>query len=180
MVHRLRAWLLGKQFETQPKAWPWMPGAAAWVGPTSVAILALDKAQGRMSSPAMQMRVREGKEFLLSRMCREGGWNHGSSYTLGVDAAAYPETTGIALAALRGIKNDHVERSLRAAGEFLRECRSADALNWLRLGMLAHNRMPAGYAPPADIARRTLIEHSLDLLVAQVQKGRPVFWGSPS
>ena len=178
MLHRLRSWLLGSRFPgEQSEAWPWMPGTAAWVGPTCVAILALEKAQRRIPSPEILRRVQQGREFLLSRTCREGGWNHGSSFVLGVDASPYPETTGIALAALHGMGCDKVERSLLIAGDFLKDCRSADAANWLRLGLLAHNRLPAGYTPRADIARRTLLEESLDLLVAQVQAGRAVFWG---
>jgi hypothetical protein len=177
-VHRLRSWLLGNRLQKrESEAWPWMPGTAAWVGPTCVSILALEKARRRIASPEIPRRVQEGREFLLSRMCREGGWNHGSSYVLGVDASPYPETTGIALAAMRGVQSEKVEQSIRTAGAFLKDCRSADALNWLRLGLLAHNRLPAGYTPPAEITRRTLLEASLDLLIAQVQKGQALFWG---
>ena len=176
-IHRLRSWLLGfPAGNRESQAWPWMPGTAAWVGPTCVSILALEKAQKRMPSVGILRRVKEGREFLLSRMCREGGWNHGSSYVLGVDALPYPETTGIALAAMRGMQCDKVEQSLRIADGFLKDCRSADALKWLRLGLLAHDRLPAGYTQP-EIARRTLIESAVALLVAQAEKGNSVFWG---
>jgi len=178
VFHRLRAWMVGSQLpKKESEAWPWMPGTAAWVGPTCVAILALEKAKRRTPSPEVFRRVREGREFLLSRSCRNGGWNHGSSFVLGVDATAYPETTGMALTALHGMQCDKVEQSLRMAADFLKECRSADALNWLRLGLLAHNRLPADYIPPADLVRRTLVEASLDLLVGQVKKGQTHFWG---
>jgi hypothetical protein len=56
-------------------------------------------------------------------------------------------------------------------------CRSADALNWLRLGLLAHGQLPAGYCPPTQVAYRTLPETSLDLLVTEAEKGGDPFWG---
>src|SRR5207248_6468586 len=38
---RLRQWLLGNSPpRPEPVAWPWVPGTAAWVGPTSISILA--------------------------------------------------------------------------------------------------------------------------------------------
>ena len=62
------------------------------------------------------------------------------------------------------------------AGGFLGECRSADGLNWLRLGLLAHGRLPEGYRPPAGVACRTLTETSLDMILAAgSHKGAAVF-----
>jgi hypothetical protein len=58
------------------------------------------------------------------------------------------------------------------ARQFLAECRSADALNWLRLGLMAHGRMPPGYCAPA-VTRRTTPETALGLLVA-AEKGNPL------
>ena len=63
------------------------------------------------------------------------------------------------------------------ADRFLSECRSADALNWLRIGLMAHGRLPDDYCPPAQLACRTLPETSLDMLVAGTQKGTDFFWG---
>jgi hypothetical protein len=60
------------------------------------------------------------------------------------------------------------------ARRFLAECRSADALNWLRLGLLAHGPLPAGYCHPVAIANRTLPDMSLGLLVT-AEKGRNFF-----
>jgi hypothetical protein len=44
-------------------------------------------------------------------------------------------------------------------------------LNWLRIGLLAHGRLPDGYCRPPQLACRTLSETSLDLLLARAQKG---------
>lgn len=169
-IYRLRQWLRGVDLppEQHYLGWPWMPGAAAWVGPTSIAILALEKANDGAA------RVREGREFLLARMCQEGGWNHGSARALGYDGSAYPETTGMALAALRGERSDKIDRAIQTASRFLAESRSADAANWLRLGMLAHHRPATG----ADVPPRTLQEASLRILVSAAERGSSVFWGA--
>ena len=177
LTYRLREWLLGnpRPPEEEFAGWPWIPDTAAWVGPTSVAILALDKEYRRRPSPAIRERIDSGRRFLLARMCREGGWNHGSARALGYESGPYPETTGMALAALRGVRSSGTERSLAVARRFLGECRSADALNWLRLGLLAHGQLPAGYCHPVGIENRTLPDASLGLLAAEAEKGRDFF-----
>jgi hypothetical protein len=176
--YRFRQWLLGNS--TQPESefpgWPWNPGAAAWVGPTSLAILALSKEHRRKASDKIRARIHQGRTFLLRRMCLEGGWNHGSVRALGYESHPYPETTGMGLAALRGIDDRGVPQTIGVAQRFLGDCHSADACNWLRLGLLAHGQLPAGYCPPARIAYRTLMEISLDLIAAEAQKGRDCFW----
>jgi len=177
--YRLRQWLLGNPQlpENDFPGWPWLPGAAAWVGPTSLAILALDREYRREPSAELKKRIDQGRRFLLRRMCLEGGWNHGSVRALGYESRPYPETTGMALAALRGNGGPQAPRAIDAARRFLRECRSADACNWLRLGLLAHGELPTGYVPPADLAYRTLPEISLNVLAVEAQKGRCCFWG---
>jgi len=177
-LYRLREWLLGNAMgpEVRSPGWPWIPGSAAWVGPTSLAMLALTKENRERPSVAAAVRIEEGRQFLINRMCHGGGWNHGSVRALGYEADPYPETTGMALAALRGCGGRHVERSVAVARRFLGECRSADAVNWLRLGLHAQEGLPAGYCPPAGIACRTIPEASLELLVAGTEQGQNVFW----
>ena len=172
-TYRLREWLLGNPRlpEQEFPGWPWIPDAAAWVGPTSLAVLALEKEYRRRPLPAIRDRIDSGRRFLQARMCREGGWNHGSVRALGYESLPYPETTGMALAALRGVQSPATERSLPVARRFLGECRSADALNWLRLGLLAHGQLPAGYCHPVAVEERTLPDTSLGLLVAE-ERGR--------
>jgi hypothetical protein len=176
--YRLREWLLGNQppSELEFSGWPWMPGAAAWVGPTAVAILALDKENRRRPLIGIQQRIDAGRKFLLLRTCDEGGWNHGSARPLGYQSKPYPETTGMALAALRGVSGEEVERSLVVAETFLSECHSADAQNWLRLGLAAHGKMPAGPCRLPNVAFRTIPERSLDLLASDAPAGRGFFW----
>ncbi len=176
-VFRVREWLLGISGASRAEttAWPWVAGSAAWVGPTSIAILALEKEAVRRPSATIRGRIESGRRFLLRRACKEGGWNHGSPAALGYDLPAYPETTGMALAALRGVRSPVVERGIERAAAFLGECRSADALNWLRLGLAAHGRLPEGFAAPPGIERRTLPENSLDVLAANAN-GKQLFW----
>jgi hypothetical protein len=177
-AYRIRQWLLGNNVRPEHEfpGWPWIGGAAAWVGPTSLAILALDKEYSRRPDAAIKQRVQDGRNFLLRRMCVEGGWNHGSVRALGYESSPYPETTGMALAAMRGVKAPQITVSVAVAQRFLGECRSADACNWLRLGLLAHGQLPAGYCRPADLPNRSLPDTSLDLLAMQTQAGRKTFW----
>lgn len=179
VIYRAREWLLGnaRQPELASPGWPWIPRTAAWVSPTAVAMLALQKECGRHPDPDLQQRIDQGVEFLLLRMCREGGWNHGSVRALGYESNPYPETTGMALAALRGVRSPKLGSSLALARRFLNECRSADACNWLRLGLLAHGQLPADYSPPDGLQPRTLAETSLDLLATAAVKNRGVFLG---
>jgi hypothetical protein len=167
LAYRVREWLLGSSVgDSENVGWPWAPDAAAWVGPTSLAILALKKEHLRRPSAAIRGRVESATRFLWSRMCNGGGWNYGNASVLGQDLRPYPETTGMALAALRGDRSPRIGQAIAVATRFLAECRSADALNWLRLGLIAHGCLPEGYCPPPRIERRTIMEASLDLLVA--------------
>jgi hypothetical protein len=170
--YRVRQWLLGNHVGGLDDAgWAWAPDAAAWVGPTSLAVLALENERLRRPSAALRGRVESGRRFLLARMCRGGGWNYGNVSVLGSDLPPYPETTGMALAALRGDPSPRVPQAIAVASRFLEECRSADALNWLRLGLAAHGGLPQTYCPRAPIERRTIMESALDALVSQPNAG---------
>ena len=132
--------------------------------------MALEKEDRRQSSSEIRRRIEAGRVFLLGRACDEGGWNHGSSRPLGYPSDAYPETTGLALAALRGVRSPKVEQALTVAHRFLSECRSADALNWLRFGLRVHGELPPGYCTPSGVAYRTVPETSLDLVMTAAER----------
>jgi hypothetical protein len=176
--YRLREWLLGNapEADLQFAGWPWIPGAAAWVGPTAVAIMALEKENRRRPLLGIRERVEAGRKFLLLRACQNGGWNHGSVRPLGYESKPYPETTGMALAALRGVRAPAVGRSIAVARQFLEDCRSADAQNWLRIGLAAHGELPQNYCRPQTIAFRTVPETSLDLLLDEAASGHSYLW----
>ena len=137
--YRLRQRIAGNRDE-YPYGWPWFPGAAAWVIPTSFGILAFERFLATNGDDrALRERIAGAREFLFARQCADGGWNHGSNRALGRDGDSYPETTGIALAALcRAPKSAQIERARTAARRHLTLCRTAEGSAWLRMGLAAH------------------------------------------
>jgi len=177
-VYRLREWLLGNSTpasDSKFPGWPWVPSNAGWAVPTSVAILALRKEDHLRPSPELRRRISAGCGFLLLRACDEGGWNHGSPRPLGYPSRPYPENTGIVLAALRGVRASQVDRGIAIAERFLAECRSADALNWLRLGLRVHGRLPATFCASSGIQFRTVPEIALNIVMTAAEQGRDLF-----
>jgi hypothetical protein len=168
---RLRERVLGAGVGEQNPGWSWFPGTAAWVIPTSLAILALAKMEKRRPSPEVRTRIEKGRRFLLSRRCADGGWNHGSAHALGYDGNSYPETTGTALMALAGVAN--MDASLAAAERHWSECHSAEGAAWLKLGLLAHGRRKEGWPPQA--APRTIRDTALWLLADRADEGYNAF-----
>lgn len=141
-VYRLRLWMLGAKSEVgiQHDGWPWYPGAAAWVGPTALSILALKKlSRQRYPVSGLEIRMEQGRAFLLDRRCRDGGWNHGSTRALGYDSDSYPESTGLALLALEGTPGD-LAGGIARGEQHLATARSREAADWLRLGLMAQGR----------------------------------------
>lgn len=134
--------------QDNPEGWPWFPGEAAWVIPTSFGIFAFERALGRRENRRFRQRVDAAREFLVRHMCADGGWNHGSARALGRDGDSYPETTGIALAALRPARGDKgrkaMERARAAARRHLAQCRTAEGIAWLRIGLAAHGEAVPG------------------------------------
>jgi len=172
-VYRLRQRLLGNPADTEAfRGWPWFPGTAAWVTPTAIALLALEKAQRRRPGSGVRERIEAGRQFLLARRCADGGWNHGTSRALGYDAPSYPETTGAALLALHEIEPRQLAQSLSAAERRLRSCRSGEGRSWLRLGLLAHHRPVPVQARPAW---RSVPDAALCQLAQAAERGRNLF-----
>jgi hypothetical protein len=136
---------------TDHTGWPWYPGAAAWVIPTSLAICALSSHRHGKDGPEIDGRIAEAQRFLMSRRCPDQGWNHGGLFGKGETPVSYPETTGIALLALAasaGVAGE-IEGSIRCGEQHARNPKSSEGANWLHLGLAAHGRMPdiakAGY-----------------------------------
>jgi hypothetical protein len=146
-VNRLRLWMLGADSSGDSMSfdgWAWYPGTAAWVAPTAVSILALEKMVKNGNPADLPKRIQEGRSFLLARRCRDGGWNHGSTRALGYDSDSYPETTGIALLALHDVNGPEIEQGVERGYWHLARCQSSEAASWLRLGLRAHYREPKG------------------------------------
>lgn len=174
-AQRARMFLLGVRDEvgTSNDGWPWFPGTAAWVSPTALAVAALEKEYRSRTNTVVARRCRDGREFLMARRCGDGGWNHGGSKALGYQAGSYPETTGTALLAFRGVQDSRLDVSLRAAEAHLRKTRSCEAGSWLRLGLLAHGRRP-----PSEPERepRTMPEAALSILARSAENGKNVIF----
>jgi hypothetical protein len=116
--------------------------------------------------------VAQGQAFLLGRRCRDGGWNHGSSKALGYDSDSYPETTGLALLALQGVRREEVLQGVARAEQHLASCRSQEAASWLRLALLAHGRKPL---VPVLPSRGETMDLALAALAEAAGEGRNVF-----
>jgi hypothetical protein len=145
--------------EEYPEGMPWFPGAAAWVIPTSLSIVAFERALRRKDDQKLRDRVASGREFLFTHMCADGGWNHGSSRALGRDGESYPETTGVGLVGLRGaVRPVELERAKVAARRHLTTCRTAEGIAWLRMGMAAHGE---NVVPQVAPVMRTNLDRAL-------------------
>lgn len=174
-AYRLRSELIGNGAgaEETHRGWPFFPGAAAWVTPTAFGVLALEKARRRAATPALEQRILVGREFLLERICKDGGWNYGRSNVLGVDAPSYPETTGQALLALNQVRSEKLDRALTAAQDEARACQSSEGLSWLQLGLQAHG--VAAAAPARKLECRHVMDSALSILAKAALGGRNVF-----
>jgi hypothetical protein len=177
-VYRLRLWMLGSKVEDslQFDGWPWYPGAAAWVAPTAISILALEKYARQAGGSQFNGRIEQGRKFLLARRCRDGGWNHGSTVALGYDTDSYPEATGLALLALHGVQGDEISVGIARGEQHLADCRSSEAVNWLRLGLMAHGREPL--VPGPDVESPThggTMELAVAALAGAAARGRNLF-----
>jgi hypothetical protein len=161
---RLRQKMAGNN-EEYPYGWPWFPGAAAWVIPTSFGILALEKSLATgVGDRALRERIADGREFLLARQCADGGWNHGSNQALGYPGDSYPETTGIALAALgHAPKSGRIEFAKETARRHLTSCRTAEGCAWLLMGLAAHGET---VQPPFRPTPRTTLDEALTALAS--------------
>jgi hypothetical protein len=151
-LFRFQQWIHGIHGDSSV-GWPWYPGAAAWVTPTSISILAFEHAVARREDKGLRERVSLAREFLVNHICVDGGWNYGYAHSLGQDLNSYPETTGVGLAALRPIAGEKqpdaignakaIERAKQAAHRHFATCKTAEGLAWLRIGLRAHGEAPA-------------------------------------
>ncbi|MGH7500897.1 MAG: hypothetical protein ACREL7_03985 [Longimicrobiales bacterium] len=135
---RVREFLTGTQtveLDTTLEGWPWAAGTFAWVEPTAWAVMAI-RARWPADPPrAARTRLREAESMLLDRACPGGGWNYGNKRVLEVDLEPYPDTTALALLALRGREDPEIEAGFRAIDRLLGEHASGLAL---ALAVLSH------------------------------------------
>lgn len=155
---------------TGHQGWPWYPGASAWVIPTALSILALaSRKQQPEIAARIADRISDARAFLLARRCPDHGWNHGGLYRTGEVPASYPETTGLALLALR----EAPEPSLLRAEAHYRIPRSSEGANWLRIGLMAHGRDPG--PPPNQYRQWSANQAALSVILQAAEVGRNPF-----
>jgi hypothetical protein len=174
-VQRIRNLMTNGQMPppSAPVGWPWFADTAAWVIPTCFSILALEKAYRSHPSSQIGVRCESARQFLFSRRCRDGGWNHGANNALGYDSGSYPETTGLALLALHGVNSNSLDASLTLAHRQVETTSSLEAGSWLRLGLLSHGHQVAGMSPRGHGGTQ---ETSVAVLAdAAATRGRNIF-----
>jgi hypothetical protein len=116
--------------------WSWWPGTSSWLEPTVHALVALRKVEASGHGTArVRQRVAEAERMLLDRRCADGGWNYGVREALGQALPSYPETTGMALAALSGNGDASVKAAAGHAGTMRATARSAMGRAWLKVAM---------------------------------------------
>jgi hypothetical protein len=153
-----------------PGASPWFPGTAGWVIPTSLNILSLSRAARILNDPDLASIIAESRSYLLAHCCRDGGWNHGGSSYRSENAQSYPETTGLALLALRGVPYAKVAPALHVAESFLDRAESAEGLAWLQMGLAKQGKPPGQKS--ATFPCRTIRDISLRLLALAANSPR--------
>ncbi|HUP01912.1 MAG TPA: prenyltransferase/squalene oxidase repeat-containing protein [Gemmatimonadota bacterium] len=127
------------------KGWPWMPDTFSWVEPTAYALMALKTLRAELPRDAAHTSIHEGERMILDRMCPGGGWNYGNSRVLDEDLWPYPDTTALALIALKGRPEGAESRaSLAALGRMLEHNDSALATS---LAILCFHRYGRDVAP---------------------------------
>jgi hypothetical protein len=173
-IFRWRELVVNGKLPDEVSGFPWYPGTAAWVTPTCLGILALKKCYWRRPSTDLRERIDKARSFLFSRRCSDGGWNHGAARALGYNSSSYPETTGQALLALAGTDPAKLGESFKLAQRLLWEHQSSGGAAWLRLGLLAHQQLPAG-APLFSAPYRTVPDTALTLIAAAAEQGYNVF-----
>jgi hypothetical protein len=157
---------LSKHIYSKDGGCPWFPGTAGWVMPTATSILALS----RLDSASFASQIEKGRRFLLSRRCRDGGWNHGGSSFRSENANSYPETTGLALLALTGVPPGQLTPALRLGEDFLKNPGSTEGLSWLQMGLVAQGRKLEDSQP--SFQPRTIRDISLRLLALAALDGK--------
>lgn len=156
--------------------WPWLPGTFSWVEPTAYAILALRAVAAGLPAAEVSDRIAEGRRMILDRTCEDGGWNYGNSRVLGEELWSYPDTTALALLALRdGPEDPRIGAGLDALARELATTRSGLALSLGLLAFRAFDRPLDSLATELVDALPAIVRHgslrSLALVVGALSVG---------
>jgi hypothetical protein len=135
---RLCRWLSGDSERlNQAGGSPWVSGTSAWVVPTCITMLALQRGLRLRHDPVYQQRLESARKFLMAKRLPDGGWNHGGFFALDEKATSYPENTGLALLALAGGSDKTMDATFRKAESLALEVSSAEGYGWLAADEIA-------------------------------------------
>ena len=129
--------------DTSIVGWSWIRDTHSWVEPTSLALLAIDRAgvPGGLQGEA-DGRVDSAVRMVLDRQLPEGGWNYGNTVVLGNTLKPLPEETAFCLCALRGRAGaSDVARSVAYLAGELAHIRSPATLAWTLAALAAWGRV---------------------------------------
>lgn len=128
------------------RGWPWLPGQAAWVEPTALALLALAPWADQKE---VRLRLDEGVHFLLDRRCTAGGWNVGNPVMFSRPLPPRAIPTAWALLALAQLAPHAIIGEDRATlQQEMRRDGSTSALAW---GLLALRGLGQDDSAAADL-----------------------------
>ena len=121
------------------RGWPWIENTHSWIEPTAMCVLAL-----RMTGHGHHDRVKEAVHMVLDRQLPNGGWNYGNVLVFGQELRPMPESTGVALTALREVVDGSlVAKSLDYLQGEVHRARTPISLGWSLLGLAAWGRHPS-------------------------------------
>jgi hypothetical protein len=146
------------RFDPAKYGWAWVPETVSWVVPTSMALIALERAKNQelIRGSELQKRLRLGVEMLLDRVCPGGGWNAGNAVVYGVPLRPQVDATAIALAALRFNHDLPIVRDSLTWILNRIDCPSAYSLAWVILSAAAYEDLRSDVSPALDMARDRL------------------------
>jgi hypothetical protein len=146
------------RFDPTKYGWPWVPDTVSWVVPTSMVLIALERAknQGLIHGSEMWNRLNLGADMLLDRACPEGGWNAGNGIVYGVPLRPHIDATALALAALRFHYHLPIVHSSLTWMLNRMDCPSAYSLAWVILAAAAYGDVRSDVLPALAIARGRL------------------------
>jgi hypothetical protein len=156
-----------------PGSVAWYPGTAGWVTPTALSAIALIQGARLKNRPELQKLAAQSCAYLLSRRCLDNGWNHGGSATRSEDATSYPETTGLALLALRAAFVSLPPQSVLLARQFASKPESVEGLAWIQLALDSPG-YPIPDPHPLPLPRTTR-DCSLRLILLGAREGKNAF-----
>lgn len=134
--------LLKTKLDVSHQGWPWHGGNASWIEPTSLTLVALQKARQFYKNPELDRRIRDGESLILTRRCSDGGWNCGNPNVLNYDLPSYPETTALALIGLQGRAAKDLTGPVQVARRLRKETKSSLAKAWLDIALRCHRDLP--------------------------------------